>query len=274
MNALDTTMAPGALSVDDITMDVSPDHEETGEATSKASCEMCRRRKVKCDRIRPACGWCVRNNRVCVYKEKRKVVEESERNDQLEVRLGHLDAMVQGLRQRVDDHISRHDAHHKVSHSPVSKSPSIHHDRHHSWQATASPESTHSDMLSERTRSPTIALDRSINLTGGVKLPRSFNSTMRAVYGQEINLSTDPDLPSSDLLYVLVDLFFKHINTWFPLLDRKATFGTYFGSTSVSQGDRVILSAIIATTLRFATDARLTPNVKQRLYNSCKHVRD
>ncbi|EHK15223.1 uncharacterized protein TRIVIDRAFT_165228, partial [Trichoderma virens Gv29-8] len=233
-------------------------------------CEMCRRRKVKCDRTRPACGWCVRNDRVCVYKEKRKVVEESERNDQLEARLGHLEALVQGLKQRVDYHISRHDAHHEASRSPMSKSPSTHHDRHHSWHATASPESTHSDMLSEGARSPTVILNRPINLSSGVKLPQSFNSNMKAIYEQEIVLSTDPDLPPSDLLYVLVDLFFKHINTWFPLLDRKATFGTYFGSTSVSRGDRVVLFAIIATTLRFAADARLTPNVKQRLYNSCK----
>ncbi|PNP59780.1 hypothetical protein THARTR1_00659 [Trichoderma harzianum] len=233
-------------------------------------CEMCRRRKVKCDRMRPACGWCMRNSRVCVYKEKRKAVDESERNDQLEVRLGQLDAVVQGLRQRVDSHISHHDAHHEVSHSPMSKSPPTHHDRHHSWHATASPESTRSDILSEGGRSPTVILDRQFNLTGGVKLPRRFNTNIKTVFEQEIILSTDPDLPPNDLLYVLVDLFFKHINTWFPLLDRKATFGIYFGSTSVSRGDRVVLFAIIATTLRFATDTRLTPNAKQKLHHDCK----
>ncbi|KAL6691677.1 fungal-specific transcription factor domain-containing protein [Trichoderma pleuroticola] len=250
-------MAPGAVSVDDTPMDVSSDHERIEEPISKASCEMCRRRKVKCDRMRPAC-------------EKRKAVDESERNDQLEVRLGQLDAVVQGLRQRVDSHISHHDAHHEVSHSPMSKSPPTHHDRHHSWHAAASPESTRSDMLSEGGRSPTIILDRPFNLTGGVKLPRRFNTNIKTVFEQEIIPSTDPDLPPNDLLYVLVDLFFKHINTWFPLLDRKATFGTYFGSTSVSRGDRVVSFAIIATTLRFATDTRLTPNAKQKLHHDCK----
>ncbi|KAL7802940.1 fungal-specific transcription factor domain-containing protein [Trichoderma afarasin] len=263
-------MAPGALTVDDTPMDVASDHEGGEEPISKLSCEMCRRRKVKCDRMRPACGWCTRNSRGCVYKEKRKYAEESERNDQLEVRLGHLDALVQGLRQRVDNHISHHDAHHEISHSPKSKSPSTHHDRHHSWHATASPESTRSDMLSEGARPPTVILDRPFNITSGVKLPRSFSTSMKTVYEQQVILSTDPDLPPNDLLYILVDLFFKHINTWFPLLDRKATFGTYFGSTSVSRGDRVVLFAIIATTLRFATDARLTPSAKQKLHDDCK----
>ncbi|KKO97974.1 hypothetical protein THAR02_09923 [Trichoderma harzianum] len=263
-------MAPGALTVDDTPMDAASDHESREEPISKASCEMCRRRKVKCDRMRPACGWCSRNSRVCVYKEKRKIIEESERNDQFEVRLGHLDALVQGLRQRVDSHISQHDAHHDTSPSLMSKSPSTHHDRHHSWHATASPESTRSDMLSEGARPPKVILDRPFNPTGGVKIPRSFTTNMKTVYEQEIILSMDPDLPPSDLLYVLVDLFFKHINTWFPLLDRKATFGTYFGSTSISRGDRVVLFAIIATTLRFATDARLTPGAKQKLHNDCK----
>ncbi|KAK4083740.1 transcriptional regulator family: Fungal Specific TF [Trichoderma aggressivum f. europaeum] len=257
-------MAPGALSVDDTPMEVSSDHERREEPISKASCEMCRRRKVKCDRMRPACSWCVRNGRVCVYKEKRKAVEESERNDQFEVRLGRLDALVQGLRQRVDSHISQHDSH-------MTKSPPTHHGRHQSWHATASPESTRSDVLSEGARSPTVILGRPVNITGGVKLPRSFDTNIKTVYEQEIILSTDPDLPPSDLLYVLVDLFFKHINTWFPLLDRKATFGTYFGSTSVSRGDRVVLFAIIVTTLRFATDTRLTPNAKKKLHNDCRH---
>ena len=39
----------------------------------------------------------------------------------------------------------------------------------------------------------------------------------------------DTDLPPYDLLYTLVDLYFKHVNTWCPILDRKATFDTIFG---------------------------------------------
>jgi len=36
---------------------------------------------------------------------------------------------------------------------------------------------------------------------------------------------TNPDMnfPPYDLLYALVDLYFKHINTWCPILHRKTT---------------------------------------------------
>jgi len=36
------------------------------------SCELCKQRKVKCDRGRPSCGWCLRNGQMCEYKERRK----------------------------------------------------------------------------------------------------------------------------------------------------------------------------------------------------------
>lgn len=36
------------------------------------SCELCKQRKVKCDRGQPSCGWCLRNGQTCEYKERRK----------------------------------------------------------------------------------------------------------------------------------------------------------------------------------------------------------
>lgn len=45
---------------------------ETSSATSRRSrgataCETCRGRKTKCNQQRPACGYCVKNDIVCVY---------------------------------------------------------------------------------------------------------------------------------------------------------------------------------------------------------------
>ncbi|KAK6064533.1 fungal specific transcription factor [Seiridium cupressi] len=71
-------------------------------------------------------------------------------------------------------------------------------------------------------------------------------------------LSADQDLPPYDLLYALADLYFKHINTWCPILHRKTTLDTLFGNSTLDETDRVLLHAIVATTLRFSTDARLT----------------
>ena len=70
------------------------------------------------------------------------------------------------------------------------------------------------------------------------------------------------DLPPQDVIYTLVDLYFKHCNTWCPILDRKTTFGIFFGSTSMNEADRVLLHAIVATTLRFLRDPRLSHEAK------------
>lgn len=74
------------------------------------------------------------------------------------------------------------------------------------------------------------------------------------------------------MLYTLVDLFFKHCNTWCPILDRKTIFGTFFGATSLEEPDRVLLHAIVATTLRFSKDARLTPEVRNYYHSTSSQV--
>ncbi len=70
--------------------------------------------------------------------------------------------------------------------------------------------------------------------------------------------SSDQDLPPYDLLYALVDLYFKHINTWCPILHRKTTLDSLFGPSMIEETDKILLHAIVATTLRYSSDARLT----------------
>ncbi len=77
-------------------------------------------------------------------------------------------------------------------------------------------------------------------------------------------------LPPYDLLYALVDLYFKHVNNWLPLLDRKTTLDTLFGPSSLDEADRVLLHAIVATTLRFSQDPRLTPESRQHYHDTSK----
>ncbi|KAF9636140.1 putative c6 transcription factor protein [Lasiodiplodia theobromae] len=54
------------------------------------SCELCKQRKVKCDRGQPSCGWCVRNNQLCEYKERKKPGLRAGYGRELEARLGGL----------------------------------------------------------------------------------------------------------------------------------------------------------------------------------------
>ena len=82
--------------------------------------------------------------------------------------------------------------------------------------------------------------------------------------------SQDGDMPPYDLLYALVDLFFKHINTWCPILDRKTTLDSLFGPSTLQETDRILLHAIVATTMRYSTDQRLTAERRRHYHQISK----
>lgn len=82
--------------------------------------------------------------------------------------------------------------------------------------------------------------------------------------------SGEHDFPPYDLLYALVDLFFKHINTWCPILHRRSTLDSLFGPSMLDDGDRILLHAIVATTLRFSNDVRLTDESRERYHFGSK----
>jgi hypothetical protein len=92
------------------------------------------------------------------------------------------------------------------------------------------------------------------------------------IFNNQEQSLTDPelDLPPYDLLYALVDLYFEHINTWCPILHRRSTLDTFFGPSPLEEADRIVLYAIVATTLRFSTDGRLTEASRRRYHDSSK----
>lgn len=83
-------------------------------------------------------------------------------------------------------------------------------------------------------------------------------------------VSQDHDFPPYDLLYALTDLFFKHINTWCPILHRRSTLDSLFGPNTLEEADRILLHAIVATTLRFSTDTRLSDQARERYHSTSK----
>ena len=88
---------------------------------------------------------------------------------------------------------------------------------------------------------------------------------------QEQSLANpDLDLPPYDLLYALVDLYFEHINSWCPILHRRTTLDTFFGPSPLDEADRMVLYAIVATTLRFSSDNRLNDQSRKRYHDSSK----
>lgn len=119
-------------------------------------------------------------------------------------------------------------------------------------------------------RAPVIALpNSSLNDSFNQQHPPSIGSG--PLRGPS-SLSTIADLPPHDIVYTLVDLYFKHCNPWCPILDRKSTFGIFFGSTSLNEPDRVLLHAIVATTLRFLRDSRVSPEMRAHYHAVSKRT--
>ncbi|CCF40755.1 C6 transcription factor, partial [Colletotrichum higginsianum] len=270
------------------------------EKHQKTSCELCKARKVKCDRAEPACSWCARHNRTCVYLERQKPGS----------RIGFsLELEAKALGRRVEEHISNdHVAAATTTATATAQtlSPAI------SNQAPSQPEAgfrqdgsgispgpglTRPPPPPSQTsngRTPAFsssfwqagdAQDALQNAGDRTSVQALLNLSAGDSFGQPgaspgvtgprkdapSTVSTVSEFPPHDMLYTLVDLYFKHCNTWCPILDRKTTFGAFFGSTSLNEADRVLLHAIVATTLRFLKDQRLSSEMRSHYHAVSKH---
>ncbi|KAF8469492.1 fungal-specific transcription factor domain-containing protein [Kalaharituber pfeilii] len=76
----------------------------------------------------------------------------------------------------------------------------------------------------------------------------------------------DPDLPSDDILYQLIDLYFAKVQPGCPILHRQTLLDSYFNRPVSEQQpeDINLLFAISAAALRFSTDRRLDPEYKKQ----------
>ncbi|KAG7121590.1 putative transcriptional regulatory protein like [Verticillium longisporum] len=260
----------------------------------KTSCELCKARKVKCDRAEPACSWCARHNRTCVYLERQKPGSRIGFSLELEAKVNRIDALLQALGRRVEDHIagdhlasvssglspaignhasSQIDAfrHPDANGSVISPAPGL---------AGQTPSSqgrgtVYSEPFWQTGEGQETGSDRtSVQALLNLSVSESFNnpSGIPSHPKEPSSISSGTDLPPHDIVYTLVDLYFKHCNTWCPILDRKTTFGAFFGSTSLTEADRVLLHAIVATTLRFCKDPRLSPEMKAHYHAVSKHT--
>ena len=87
----------------------------------------------------------------------------------------------------------------------------------------------------------------------------------------KLQSSQTEEFPPYDLLYSLVDLYFSNVNTWCPILERRSTLNLLFGSRILDEADRVLLHAIVTTTLRFSADPRLNnEKTRQEYYSRSK----
>lgn len=82
--------------------------------------------------------------------------------------------------------------------------------------------------------------------------------------------SIEPGLPPHNELFILVDLYFKHINTWSPLLDRSTTFDILSRPSVPNEADLILLYAIALVTMRFSQNPRHTSQFREQFHNTAK----
>ncbi|PNS17302.1 hypothetical protein CAC42_6985 [Sphaceloma murrayae] len=251
-------------------------------------------------------GWCVRNGHLCEYKERKKPGLRAGYGRELESRLDKLEGVLetqQHLLQQLANALPTAQvaaaapvavAHNTPSPASVISNARSHADSYYMQRAPVTYNSPH-----ERQIQPGFPQHRNSNgmpppqglQQGQPPLARmqttptgtnvfeaanphlespSLNIPGTASPDTSMTVSQDADLPPYDLLYALVDLFFKHINTWCPILHRRTTLDSLFGSNSLEEADRILLHAIVATTLRFSTDPRLDQQARDRYYSSSK----
>ncbi|QUC16163.1 uncharacterized protein UV8b_00404 [Ustilaginoidea virens] len=272
-------------------------HKRKRQKHQKTSCELCKARKVKCDRAEPACSWCARHDRPCVYLARQKPGSRIGFALELETKINRVDALLQTLWRRVEDHIAND--HGPQSHTLATAVSSgngsnpaqldgyghgtpgtIRHDLSRGASVTQPAALARPPWLSGDAPETLQQQSSSVDFaTRNASLPNhdeSFTPASRLRPGRNgstgLGLSAGSDLPPQDMIYTLVDLYFKHCNTWCPILDRKTTFGIFFGSTSMSEVDRILLHAIMATTLRFLKDSRLSPEMRAHYHAVSRHA--
>ncbi|KAF2493903.1 hypothetical protein BU16DRAFT_512041 [Lophium mytilinum] len=232
------------------------------------SCELCKTRKVKCDRGQPSCGWCVKNTHICEYKQRKKPGLRAGYGRELEARLDRLEDIIQKQQNQISQ-LSSHSNPPSHSSPPqessLFRSPPMIHTPHIPRPETALFIQKPSTFPSQ----PSLQSDFGYT----APIPQSPFETDRfagSAIHQPIAQQSDNGFPPYDLLYGLADLFFKHINTWCPILHRPSTLNSLFGPSSLEEADRILLHAIVATTLRFSTDPRLTPENRERYHQTSK----
>jgi hypothetical protein len=246
------------------------------------SCERCKARKVRCDRAAPTCGGCARQNRDCVYKGKQKP------GFQVVEKLNRLETLLKAMGSRLEKHITEHGDSPQGGLSSVlmasqsaqfagptennqqqSNPGIISHDRpeFEPWSDINAYERLQEFGSDNDMSIQSIFDEAGQDMTAQTGVASTSTSFSHATIGP---LMTNSELPPYDLLYTLVDTYFKHVNSWCPILYRKATVDAFFGSQTMDEADRILLHAIIVTTLRFSKDARLTPESRTRFHKVSK----
>ena len=252
---------------------------------------------MKCDRGQPSCGWCTRNGAICEYKERKKPGLRAGYGRELEQRLDRLEDILRSHAQILESSFTNNSASIPSDHDTPQSVPGFrpNEQRNHVPHAETAlflqkpsnfPTSTPSmDFANAMPPTPSMSSlhgdvfqQQAMPSQNHIQASPEFYSTSQPplespslnITQTQTELSADHALPPYDLLYALVDLYFKYVNTWCPILHRRSTLDSLFGSQTLDESDRILLHAIVATTLRFSTDQRLTEERRRHYHDVSK----
>lgn len=178
-----------------------------------------------------------------MYQDRKKPGLRVGYGKELEDKINRLEAIIQVLGRRVEDHISEHDSHPPLFQSSGFASQqhttrSVHPDS----QATPIPEprwsqSANPEDQNQFSRPPDAMSIHSVVANAPADTLEGPTSSTPGQTWVTTPSSGEWELPPYDLLYSICDLYFKHVNTWSPILDRqgKTTPRSYPLSSSLSE---------------------------------------
>lgn len=242
------------------------------------------------DRVQPACGWCSKNQHPCEYKERKKPGLRAGYGRELEGRLDKLESLIHDQGRQLAAHLEAcglSDQSAAVSQgiSHLTSVPRTHFDsspvvqyehnstgkHQHVIDPQLGPAGTRHSSLQYSTDHTTQSVHRLSDASPShthLTSPRSAAAHPPAVQSQTFDHTAS--LPPHDFLYTLVELYFRHINAWFPLLEKKSTLNSLFGQSPRAEADTIVLHAIVAVSLRFSNDVRLSPESRRQYHDASK----
>jgi len=227
------------------------------------ACDICRKKKLKCDGLRPTCTTCVSLGKGCMYEDavkKRGLPEGYVRG--LETLLGLLQTDGRGI-DDIGNFFDSSIGNEAVRGSLIQK-----------WNGTEGstgetmPEKWRSSRLCKALESLLPVLDGDGRGQDAKRLRMEPHSV---VYSGGITTSPRPnlDFPPREVAEDLFAIYFTHVHSWLPIVGKDEMLASYYRTlelteTSLEPGEHAILWAVIAYSE--CRKAAITDDDKQAVY--------
>lgn len=188
-------------------IDAAPGEGKEKGVEKTISCVSCRRRKLKCDRVKPKCGTCGRLRHECEYPERRRNIGTKRRNmKELEARLAQVETQLVAETQQM--------ATNKTVETNVNANANVNPD----WSAM----NIDMDMNFTDAGLPDLGFDlMNENMGAGSSVP------VDNVFSQEIlSLGLQEPLPAESLMDDLYRIYFERFHPTLPMI-HKGRFYAY-----------------------------------------------